>query len=127
MSQRGLNMVQLIGNLGRDPEIRYTKTGQAVSNLNLATTDSWKTKTGERQERTEWHKIVLWGPLAELSNNYLQKGSQIYVSGKITTRQWEDKDGGKRYNTEIVADELVMLGSKDNADPHVPRGEEAPF
>lgn len=108
---RGVNKVILIGNLGKDPEIRYTQNGTAVANFSLATTDSW-TKDGEKTERTEWHNIVVWARLAEICNEYLQKGKQIYIEGRIQTRKWEDRDGNTRYTTEIVAQNMQMLGGR---------------
>ena len=110
---RGINKVILIGNLGNDPDIRYTTSGAAVANISLATAESWKDKeTGEQQERTEWHRIVFFGRLAEIVGEYLRKGSQIYVEGRLQTRKWQDKEGNDRYTTEIVANEMQMLGSK---------------
>ena len=110
---RGVNKVILVGNLGKDPETRYMPSGSAVTNLTLATSESWKDKqSGENQERTEWHKIAMFGRLAEIAAEYLRKGSQIYVEGKLRTRKWQDKEGKDRYTTEIVADEMQMLGSK---------------
>lgn len=109
---RGVNKVILVGNLGRDPEIRYTRDGTAVANLNLATSESWNDANGQRQERTEWHRVVAWGRLAEIAKEYLGKGRQVYVEGKLQTRSWEDKDGHKRYTTEIKADQMVMLGGR---------------
>ena len=110
---RGVNKVILVGNLGKDPETRYMPSGSAVTNLTLATSESWKDKqTGEQQDRTEWHKIAMFGRLAEIAAEYLRKGSQIYVEGKLRTRKWQDKEGKDRYTTEIVADEMQMLGSK---------------
>jgi len=110
---RGVNKVILIGNLGKDPEIRYTQSGTAVANFTLATTDSWGGKDGqEKQERTEWHNIVAWARLAEICNQYLQKGKQVYIEGRIQTRKWEDRDGNTRYTTEIVARDMQMLGSR---------------
>jgi single-strand DNA-binding protein len=110
---RGINKVILIGNLGADPEVRYTAGGAAVANVNLATTDSWRDKeSGEQQERTEWHRIVFFGRLAEIVGEYLKKGSQIYVEGRLQTRKWQDRDGNDRYTTEIVASEMQMLGSR---------------
>ena len=110
---RGVNKVILIGNLGRDPEVRYLPSGSAVTNLALATTESWRDKqSGEQQERTEWHRVVMFGRLAEIAGEYLRKGSQIYVEGKLQTRKWQDKQSGQdRYSTEIVANEMQMLGS----------------
>ncbi|BAU49877.1 single-stranded DNA-binding protein [Sulfurifustis variabilis] len=113
---RGVNKVILVGNLGRDPEVRYSPNGQAIANVTIATTDSWKDKnTGEKQERTEWHRVVFFGRLAEIAGEYLKKGSQIYVEGRLQTRKWQDKDGNERYTTEIVANEMQMLGSRGGA------------
>jgi single-strand DNA-binding protein len=110
---RGVNKVILVGNLGKDPETRYMPSGSAVTNLTLATSESWKDKqTGDQQERTEWHKIAMFGRLAEIAAEYLRKGSQVYIEGKLRTRKWQDKEGKDRYTTEIVADEMQMLGSK---------------
>lgn len=105
-----VNKVLLVGNLGRDGELRYTNGGSPVNTLNLATTDVWNDKQGQRQERTEWHRVVLWGKTAEALAEYLVKGKQVYVEGKLQTRQWEDKDGTKRYTTEVRADRVVLLG-----------------
>ena len=105
-----LNKVQLIGNLGRDAELRYTQGGQAVATLNMATTEVWNDKAGQRQEKTEWHRVVLWGKSAESLNEYLVKGKQIYVEGKLQTRKWSDKEGIERYTTEINAFSIVLLG-----------------
>jgi len=105
-----VNKVILVGNLGRDAELRYTPGGAAVATLNLATTEIWNDKGGQRQEKTEWHRIVLWGKTAESLSEYLTKGKQIYVEGRLQTRQWDDKDGNKRYTTEIRGDRIVLLG-----------------
>jgi single-strand DNA-binding protein len=105
-----VNKVILVGNLGRDAELRYTPGGSAVATLNLATTEVWNDKAGQKQEKTEWHRIVLWGKTAESLNEYLTKGKQIYVEGRLQTRQWDDKDGNKRYTTEIRGDRIVLLG-----------------
>jgi len=105
-----VNKVILVGNLGRDAELRYTPGGAAVATLNLATTEVWNDKGGQRQEKTEWHRIVLWGKQAESLQEYLVKGKQIYVEGRLQTRQWDDKDGNKRYTTEIKADRITLLG-----------------
>ena len=105
-----VNKVILVGNLGRDAELRYTPGGAAVATLNMATTEVWNDKGGQRQEKTEWHRIVLWGKTAESLNEYLTKGKQIYVEGRLQTRQWDDKDGNKRYTTEIRGDRIVLLG-----------------
>lgn len=113
---RGVNKVILIGNLGRDPEVRYSANGQAIANVTMATSESWKDKTsGEKQERTEWHRIVFFGRLAEIAGEYLKKGAQIFVEGRMQTRKWQDKDGLDRYTTEIVANEMQMLGSRSGA------------
>ena len=107
----GINKVILIGNLGRDPELRYTPNGVAIANFSIATSEEWKDKdTGEKQERTEWHRIVAWRRLGEICGEYLHKGSQVYIEGRLQTREWEDRDGNKRYTTEIVAQNMQMLG-----------------
>ena len=106
-----VNKVILIGNLGRDPETRYMPDGGAVTNISVATTDVWKDKNGEKQEKTEWHRVAFFGKLAEIAGEYLKKGSQVYVEGRLQTREWE-KDGVKRYTTEIVANQMQMLGSR---------------
>ena len=106
---RGINKVILVGNLGRDAELRYTPGGAAVATLNLATTETWNDKEGQRQEKTEWHRVILWGKQAETLNQYLQKGKQIYIEGRLQTRQWDDKDGNKRYTTEVRGDRVVLL------------------
>jgi single-strand DNA-binding protein len=106
-----VNKVILVGNLGRDAELRYTPGGAAVATINMATTEVWNDKGGQRQEKTEWHRIVLWGKSAESLAEYLTKGKQIYVEGRLQTRQWDDKDGNKRYTTEIRGDRIVLLGS----------------
>jgi single-strand DNA-binding protein len=116
----GLNKAILIGNLGRDPEVRYTPSGLAVANLNIATSETWTNKEGEKETRTEWHRIVAFGKLGEICGEYLAKGKQIYIEGRIQTRDWEDKDGVKRYTTEIVASQMIMLGSKDSGDAYRP-------
>jgi single-strand DNA-binding protein len=105
-----LNKVILIGNLGRDPEVRYTQNGTAVANFTLATNEVWTDKGGERQERTEWHRIVVWGKQAEIVREYLSKGRQVYVEGSLQTRQWDDREGNKRTTTEIKAARVLMLG-----------------
>lgn len=107
-----VNKVMLIGNLGRDPEIRYTTSGQAVANFTLATTEKYTNREGERQENTEWHRIVAWGRLAEICGEYLTKGRMVYIEGSIRTRSWEDKEGNTRYTTEIVARNMQMLGGQ---------------
>ncbi len=124
---RGINKVILIGNLGADPDIRYTADGRAIANISLATTDQWKDKhTGEKQERTEWHRIVFFGKLAEIVGEYLRKGSPVYVEGRLQTRKWQDKNGGDRYTTEIVASDMQMLGGRSGgvADHEAPPARE---
>jgi single-strand DNA-binding protein len=110
-----LNKATLIGNLGGDPEIRYTQSGTAVANFTIATTERWKDKDGQQQEQTEWHRIVAFSRLGEICGEYLSKGSKVYIEGRIQTRSWDDKDGNKRYTTEIVAREMKMLDSKPGA------------
>jgi single-strand DNA-binding protein len=105
-----VNKVILVGNLGRDAELRYTPGGAAVATINMATTEVWNDKAGQKQEKTEWHRVVLWGKSAESLTEYLTKGKQIYVEGRLQTRQWDDKDGNKRYTTEIRGDRIVLLG-----------------
>ena len=110
---RGINKAIIVGNLGRDPEVRYTANGNAIANITVATTESWKDKqSGERQEKTEWHRVVFFGRLAEIAGEYLKKGAQVYIEGRLQTRKWEDKSGQERYTTEIVASEMQMLGSR---------------
>jgi len=110
---RGINKVILIGNLGKDPEAHYMPSGGAVTNLTLATSETWKDKqTGENQERTEWHRVVMFNRLAEIAGEYLKKGSKVYIEGKLQTRKWQDKDGNDQYTTEIVANEMQMLDSQ---------------
>ncbi|MFO1318278.1 MAG: single-stranded DNA-binding protein [Burkholderiales bacterium] len=127
-----VNKVILVGNLGRDPEVRYTPENNAITNISVATTDTWRDKSGDKQERTEWHRVAFFGKLAEIAGEYLKKGSQVYVEGRLQTRKWQDKDGQDRYTTEIVADRMQMLGSRggmgmaDTAEmdsaPPAPRG-----
>jgi single-strand DNA-binding protein len=113
---RGINKVILIGHLGQDPEVKYMPSGSAVANVSIATTESWKDKnTGEKQDRTEWHKVVFFARLAEIVGEYLRKGSQVYVEGRLQTRKWQDKNGHDRYSTEIIANEMQMLGSPRNS------------
>ncbi len=113
---RGVNKVILVGNLGQDPDVRYTADGRAITNISVATTDSWKDKnTGERQDRTEWHRVVFFGKLAEIAAEYLKKGSQVYIEGRLQTRKWQDKSGQDRYTTEVVVDingTMQMLDSR---------------
>jgi single-strand DNA-binding protein len=108
-----VNKVILIGNLGRDPETRYTTGGDAVTNLNIATTETWKDKSGEKQEKTEWHRVVLFGRQAEVAGEYLKKGRPVYIEGRLQTRKYTDKDGVEKYATEIVADRMQLLGGRE--------------
>ncbi len=111
----GVNKVILLGNLGKDPEVRYLEGGTAVANFTLATSETYKDRTsGERKSITEWHNVVVWRGLAEIAEKYLKKGSQIYIEGKLRSRQWQDKDGQNRYTTEIVADTMQMVGKRDD-------------
>jgi len=110
---RGINKVIIVGNLGADPETRYMPSGSAVTNLSVATSEQWKDKqSGEQKERTEWHKVAMFNRLAEISAEYLRKGSQVYIEGKLRTRKWQDRDGNDRWTTEIIADEMQMLGGR---------------
>jgi len=116
----GVNKVLLIGNLGRDPEVRYTTGGAAVANFTLATTERWNdAASGERKEKTEWHRIVVWGKQAEIAGEYLRKGRQVYVEGSLQTREWTDRDGNKRYTTEVRAQRFQMLGRPGDAPASV--------
>lgn len=110
----GVNKVILVGNLGKDPEIRHLEGGAAVANFTLATSESYKDKSGARQEQTEWHNVVVWRGLAEIAEKYLKKGMTIYIEGKLRTRSWDDKEGHKRYSTEIVGDTFTILSKKEN-------------
>jgi len=113
---RGVNKVIVVGNLGNDPETRYMPSGSAVTNMTVATNESWKDKqTGEQKERTEWHRVAMFGRLAEIAAEYLRKGSQVYIEGKLRTRKWQGQDGQDRYTTEIIADEMQMLGGRGGA------------
>jgi len=107
-----LNKVMIIGNLGKDPEIRATTTGQSVATFSLATSEKFKNKNGEKEERTEWHNVVLWGKLAEIAGQYLSKGKTVFIEGRIQTRKWQGKDGNDRYTTEIIGETMQMLGGK---------------
>ena len=110
---RGINKVIVVGNLGADPDTRFMPSGNAVTNISVATSESWNDKeTGERQEKTEWHRVVFFGRLAEIASEYLKKGSQVYIEGKLQTRKWEDKEGNERWTTEIVSNQMQMLGEK---------------
>jgi len=118
---RGVNKVILVGNLGGDPETRYTPSGSAVATLNIATSETWKDKsTGDRQERTEWHRVVMYNRLGEIAGEYLKKGSKVYVEGRLQTRKWQDKNGNDRYTTEIIASEMQMLDSRGGSSDFVP-------
>lgn len=130
-----VNKVILLGNLGADPDVRYLPSGDAIANINIATTDKWKDKNGEKQERTEWHKVAFFGKLAEIVSEYLTKGSQVYVEGRLQTDKWTDKDGNDRYTTKIIADRMQMLGGgsrggeREQSQPSRqsgPRGDSAP-
>tara|TARA_B100000035_G_C20827037_1_gene476935 strand:+ start:40 stop:423 length:384 start_codon:yes stop_codon:yes gene_type:complete len=120
----GINKVILIGNLGKDPEVRYLDSGVAVANLSLATSENYKNKDGERVTQTEWHDIVLWRGLAEVAEKYLKKGSSIYVEGKLRTNKWVDKDENTRYKTEILADKLTMLGKSNSQESSIENSSE---
>lgn len=112
----GVNKVILVGNLGKDPEVRHLDNGRAVANFSMATSETYKNRQGERVTNTEWHNVVLWTPLAEIAEKFLRKGNQVYIEGKLTTRSWDDQDGNKRYTTEVVGREMTLLGSReDNA------------
>jgi len=126
-----VNKAILVGNLGKDPEVRRAQSGTAVANFTLATNESWNNKDGQREERTEWHRVVVFGKLAEICEKYLQKGKQVYIEGRIQTRSWEDREGNKRYTTEIVASNMVMLsrsgmGSSDSMAPPIENGAYGP-
>ncbi len=121
-----VNKVILVGNLGRDPELRYTQSGQAVANFTLATNEKWKDKEGNSQERTEWHRIIVWGKSAENCAQYLQKGRSVYVEGRLQTRDWEDREGNKRTTTEIVAQTVQFLGGRGGAGSESPPPPEGP-
>ena len=124
---RGINKVILVGNLGADPDTRYMPSGKAVTNIRVATSESWKDRqTGDMQERTEWHSIVMYDKLGEIAAEYLRKGSQVYIEGKLRTRKWQDKEGKDRYTTEIIADQMQMLGGRGggggaSSEPREPR------
>lgn len=116
MASRGVNKVILIGNIGQDPEIRYTPAGSAITNISIATSETWKDKqTGQSQERTEWHRVVFFNRLAEIAGEYLRKGSKVYIEGSLRTRKWQDQQGQERYTTEIVANEMQMLDGRGGA------------
>jgi single-strand DNA-binding protein len=121
-----VNKVILIGNLGRDPEVRYMPSGDAMVNISLATTENWRDKNGEKQEKTEWHRVVMFGKVAEIAGEYLKKGSPAYFEGRLQTRKWTDKEGQDRYTTEIVADRMQMLGSRSGGSARAMPDDEAP-
>ncbi|MBL7664765.1 MAG: single-stranded DNA-binding protein [Bacteriovoracaceae bacterium] len=110
-----VNKVIILGRLGQDPELKYTPTGSAVCNFSVATSDNWTDKSGQKQEKTEWHRVVVWGKLAELCNQYLSKGRQVFLEGKLQTRSWDDKDGNKRYTTEVLANTVQFIGATQGA------------
>ncbi len=121
----GVNKVILLGNLGADPEVRYTTSGSAVTNFRIATSEEWKDRnSGEKQSRTEWHRIVAFGRLGEICGEFLHKGKQVYIEGRLQTRSWEDKDGNTRYTTEVIAREMQMLGGQPGREPREPSGEQ---
>jgi len=120
----GINKVILVGNLGKDPEVRHLEGGAVVAKFPLATSESYKNKDGQRTEQTEWHNIVMWRGLAESAEKFLHKGSLVYIEGKIRTRSWDDKEGNKRYSTEIVADTMTMLGARRSEEGHSSSGQE---
>jgi single-strand DNA-binding protein len=122
----GVNRVTLVGRLGQDPEVRYTAAGKRVTTLSVATSERWTDQGGEKREHTEWHKVVMWARLAEIAEQYLEKGAQVYLEGKLRTRKWEDANGQTRYSTEIVADELQMLGSRQSASSPTNHARRAP-
>ena len=126
---RGLNKVMIIGRLGRDPEMRYTPSGRPVTTFSVATSRSWNTSDGERRSETEWFNIVAWGSLAEICNQYLVKGQQVYIEGRLQTRNWEDSDGNKHSSVEVVANEMIMLGDRrsDNQNDDQKENEEDEF
>ena len=123
---RGVNKAIVVGNLGNDPESKELPSGGAVTNISVATSESWKDKNGKKQERTEWHRVVFFNRLAEIANEYLKKGSKVYIEGSLRTRKWEDKQGQERYTTEIVASEMQMLDSKDASGDGFPK-DDIPF
>ncbi|MDB9896309.1 single-stranded DNA-binding protein [Gammaproteobacteria bacterium] len=127
MMARGVNKVILVGNLGQKPEMRYTQTNTAVATLSIATSESWKDKeSGEQREKTEWHRVVFFGKLAEIAEQYLDKGSQLYIEGKLQTRKWQDKDGNDKYTTEILGNEMNMLGGRQASGGGAPYDQSQP-
>jgi single-strand DNA-binding protein len=128
MATRSVNKVILVGHLGADPEVRYTQSGTPVANLRIATNESYNDRTsGEKVEKTEWHRVVAWGKLAEIVGQYLTKGRQVYIEGQLQTRQWQDKDGNTRYSTEVRASDMVMLGGRGGAGEGAPPADEAEY
>jgi len=119
----GVNKVIIVGRLGTDPEVRYTNNGTAVTNFSVATSENWSDKEGNKQERTEWHRIVVWGKMGEICSQYLKKGRQVFLEGRIQTRSWEDKEGQKRYTTEIVAQNVQFLGNKEGTSTSATGGD----
>ncbi|MCY4112782.1 MAG: single-stranded DNA-binding protein [Chloroflexi bacterium] len=113
---RGLNKVQIIGNLGRDPELRFTQDGTPVANFTVAVNETWRSRGGEQRERTEWFRVVVWSQLAEVANQYLRRGARVYLEGRLQTREWQDREGNDRTSTELVVRDLIMLGGRDDAD-----------
>ena len=113
---RGLNKVQIIGNLGRDPELRFTQDGTPVANFSVAVSESWRSQGGEQRERTEWFRVVVWRGLAEIANQYLRRGARVYLEGRLQTREWQDREGNDRTTTELVVRDMIMLGGRDDAD-----------
>jgi len=122
---RGLNKVMLIGNLGRDPEMRYTPSGRPVTSFSIAASRTWNTPEGERREETEWFNVVAWGPLAEICKSHLTKGQQVYIEGRLQTRRWEDAEAKKHFSTEVVANEMIILGDRREAPAGMPMHETA--
>ena len=122
-----VNKVIVLGNLGREPEVKYLPNGDAVCNFSLATTESWKDKNGQKQDKTEWHNIVLFRKLAEIAGEYLKKGRPAYIEGRLQTRKWTDKEGKERYTTEIIGEQMQMLGGKDDAKPTAPEAPKTDF
>jgi single-strand DNA-binding protein len=126
MANRGLNKVLLIGNLGADPDHRATPSGTPVTTFSVATTEAWTNRDGQPEQKTEWHRVVTWGKLAEIARDYLKKGKQVYIEGRLQTRTWEDRDGQKRYTTEIVANQMLMLGQVSQEGSEVKEGAQSP-
>ena len=122
----GVNKVILVGNLGADPDMRYTPSGAGVCEFRLATNETWTDKNGQKQERTEWHRVVVWGKRGEVCSKYLSKGRQVYVEGRLRTRSWEDKEGNKRYTTEIIANDVQFLGGREGGDGRRSRDDNMP-